>query len=539
MAKVLVVGAGPVGLTMAAELMRHGVPCRIIDRLAAPSPYCRAIGVTPRSLEVLEQMGVVDAMIEAGIWLHGYRMMVNGKVVAEVPGGGLEGVPYPSNLGLPQYATEAMLEDHLVRCGLSVERATSLTGLTQHEDRVSVELGRADGTVERGDFDHVVGCDGAHSTVRKALGLAFEGEAYPFEFMLGDVAANLDLPPGVHLRAASFGAEGITGFLVAIPLPEPGRFRVSMFSPPDEGADGAPADDVAHGIQAERATPSLAQIQAAASAVLPDVALSDLRWSSIFRISLRLAEHYRVGRVFIAGDATHIHPPTGGQGMNTGIQDAYNLAWKLARVVRGEADPALLASYEAERRPVAQEVLERTNAETMAFAEGRAGGGKKEDTRLQDAQLTVSYRGGGWVTDASALPGPVAGDRAPDATGLLRIGLGFTQRLYEMLRGPGPALLLRVADQAELDQIVPQLAGLREACRDLRILAIGDSALVPPQGVAVAQDTAGAFASAYGGGPSAVWLVRPDHHIGYRADRLEVEALVAYLRSGIGVARQD
>src|SRR4051812_47628815 len=105
MANVLVVGAGPVGLTMAAELIRHGVPCRIVDRLAAPSPYCRAIGVTPRSLEVLEQMGVVDAMIDAGIWLHGYRMMVNGKIVAEVPSG-IEGVPYPAGLGLPQYATE-------------------------------------------------------------------------------------------------------------------------------------------------------------------------------------------------------------------------------------------------------------------------------------------------------------------------------------------------------------------------------------------------------------------------------------------------
>lgn len=541
MAKVLVVGAGPVGLTMASELMRHGVPCRIVDRLAAPSPYCRAIGVTPRSLEVLEQMGVVDAMIDAGIWLHGHRMMVNGKVVAEVPSGGLEGVPYPSNLGLPQYATEAILEARLARHGIAVERATSLTALTQSENRIAVELSPADRTIEQGEFDYVVGCDGAHSAVRKALGLAFDGEAYPFEFMLGDVAASLDLPSGVHLRAASFGAEGMTGFLVAIPLPEPGRFRVSMFSPPDEGADGTPTDEMeaAHGIQAERATPRLDQLQAAASAVLPDVVLSDLRWSSIFRISLRLAERYRVGRVCIAGDAAHIHPPTGGQGMNTGIQDAYNLAWKLARVVRGEAGPELLASYEAERRPVAQEVLERTHAETMAFAEGRAGDGRKEDTRLQDAQLAVTYRGGEWVRDASALPGPMAGDRAPDAAGLQRPGRGFTQRLYELLRGPEPALLTRVVDQSALDTIRDQLAGLRETCRDLRVLAIGDVPLVPPHGVAVARDTAGAFATAYGGGPSSVWLVRPDHYIGYRADRLDGADLAAYLRLGIGAAPQD
>jgi 2-polyprenyl-6-methoxyphenol hydroxylase-like FAD-dependent oxidoreductase len=174
-------------------------------------------------------------------------MMVNGKIVAEASSG-IEGVPYPANLGLPQYATEAILGDHLARNGITVERSTTLTALTQNDKQVAVELTRADGTVERRDFAYVVGCDGAHSTVRKALGLAFEGEAYPFEFMLGDVAANLDLPPGVHLRAASLGAKGMTGFLVAVPLPEPRRFRVSMFLPPEESTDAAPADDVAHGI---------------------------------------------------------------------------------------------------------------------------------------------------------------------------------------------------------------------------------------------------------------------------------------------------
>jgi hypothetical protein len=177
----------------------------------------------------------------------------------------------------------------------------------------------------------------------------------------------------------------------------------------------------------------------------------------------------------------------------------------------------------------------------MAFAEGRAGGGKKEDTRLQDAQLAVTYRGGEWVKDVSTLPGPVAGDRAPDATGLLRAGLGFTQRLFEMMRGPGPVLLLRITDQTALDAVAPQLAGLCGTCRDLRVLAItgAGSALVAPPGVAVVLDMAGAFASAYGGGPSSVWLVRPDHYIGYRADRLEVADLTAYLRRGIGAARQD
>ena len=534
MADVLVVGAGPVGLTMALELIRHGVACRIVDRLATPSPYCRALGVSPRSLEVLEQIGVAGEMIAAGLWLRGHRVMVNGAVVAEVESG-LDGVPYPFPLGLPQYATEAILEDHLARSGILVERSTALASLDQSEDRVSVRLARGDGIVEAARFSHVIGCDGAHSTVRKALGLAFDGEAYPYDFMLGDVAVELGLPHGVHLRALSIGESGMTGFLVAIPLPEPGRYRVSMLASQEPTGAEDPSSEVTHGIQAERATPSLEELQAAASAVLPDVVLSDLRWSSMFRISLRLAEHYRVGRVFIAGDAAHIHPPTGGQGMNTGIQDAYNLAWKLARVIRGGADSGLLDSYEAERRPVARGVLERTHAQTMAFAEGRVGGGK--DTKLEDSQLAVGYRGGAWVQEPpSAADLPVAGDRAPDAARLRLPGLGFSQRLFELLRDPAPILLLRLPDQDAADEACAQLTGLRTLCPDLRGLGVAKagSEIVPPPGLPVVQDAEGAFVASYGGGPTTAWLIRPDHHIGYRADLLRPDELAAYLRLGLG-----
>ena len=536
MAKVLVVGAGPVGLTLAGELMRHGVPCRIIDRLPAPSPYCRAIGVTPRTLEVWEHMGVAGAMIDAGLWLQGHRVMVNGAVVAEVPSG-LEGVPYPLTLGLPQYATEAILATHLARHGIGVERATNLSTLVQTDDQVDVRLTRGDGSVEDASFSYVVGCDGAHSTVRKALALGFEGEAYPFDFMLGDAAVDLGLPRGVHLRALRMGEDGLTGFLVAIPLPEPGRYRLSMFAPDDLAIDAAPSGDEAHGIQAERATPTLEQIQAVVSAVLPGPVLSDLRWSSIFRISLRLAERYGSGRVFIAGDAAHIHPPTGGQGMNTGIQDAYNLAWKLARVARGEADAGLLASYEAERRPVAKAVLERTHAQTMAFAEGKTRGGGDGDTRLEDSQLPVTYRGTPWVQDRrpdAAAATLAAGDRAPDATGLRLPGLGFTQRLFELLRGPEPVLLLQVADQNSAAELPPQLAGLRSKCPELRTYAIAATDIAPVPGLPVIHDTEGSFARAYAGGSTAVWLVRPDHYIGFAADELAVDDLAAYLRHGLG-----
>jgi 2-polyprenyl-6-methoxyphenol hydroxylase-like FAD-dependent oxidoreductase len=172
MSEVLVVGAGPVGLTMAAELARHGARCRIIDRLTAPTGYCKAIGVTPRTLEVWEDMGVVRAMIDAGVWLRGLRMIVAGQARETWPD--LSDLPY-GQLGIPQYATERLLSEHLARFGFGVERGVALTGLRDDGRRVAVELAHADGRSESAEFRYVVGCDGAHSAVRHELGIGFAG----------------------------------------------------------------------------------------------------------------------------------------------------------------------------------------------------------------------------------------------------------------------------------------------------------------------------------------------------------------------------
>jgi 2-polyprenyl-6-methoxyphenol hydroxylase-like FAD-dependent oxidoreductase len=218
--------------------------------------------------------------------------------------------------------------------------------------------------------------------VRQALGIGFPGEAFPMGFMLGDVHIDWPLPRGMALRALRL-VEGWAPYMfIAIPLPEPGRYRVSTLAPPNAGAAGG----TDHGIQAELGGPDLDQLQRVADDLVPErPRLSDLRWLSMFRISMRLAEHYRQGRVFIAGDAAHIHPPTGGQGMNTGIQDAYNLAWKLALVLNGEAPEALLDSYEAERRPVGAEVVRRTRAASEGY-------GRKAVNRI------------GWQTRRSGSP---------------------------------------------------------------------------------------------------------------------------------------
>jgi len=527
MADVLIVGAGPVGLTLASELARHGIRCRIIDRLTQPLAYCRAIGVTPRTLEVWEDMGVVRDMIDAGLWLEGLRSIVNGHasddVQAEFPD-----LPY-GTLGLPQYETERVLTRHLARFGFEIERGVTLTALDQNDDGATVQCARMDGAVESATFRYVIGCDGAHSPVRRAAGIAFEGEAYPFMFMLGDVHVAWDLPRGMALRAVRLVENGPPDMFIAIPLPEPGRYRVSALAPPEL----APAGGTDHGIQSEGRGPSLDDIQAIADDLVPGrPRLSDLRWSSIFRISMRLAAIYRQGRVFIAGDAAHIHPPTGGQGMNTGIQDAYNLAWKLALVLQGSAPETLLDSYEAERRPVGADVVARTRAASEGY--GRERGGTPD--RLADTQIRVSYRGTGWVRDdAEGLDPkvPAAGDRAPDVVGLRRHALGFPLRLFDVLRGTEHVLVVHLAN-ADMSRSAVDLAACARELRlrfgaRLRIVAVTAAGSVPdlPE-IAFLDDPHGAFADAYGA-EGASFLVRPDGYIGWRGRSWRDTGLRAHL----------
>lgn len=527
MSEILVVGAGPVGLTMAAELARHGVRARIIDKLAAPLPYCRAIGVTPRSLEVFGAMGIDRHFIDAGLWLESLRLMVDDHPPRDIAVD-LSDLPY-AELGVRQSETERILTEHLASFGVTVERGTALTSLEPSDDGVSVVLTGPDGATETVRFDYAVGCDGAHSAVRHALGIPFEGEAFEMGFMLGEVTLDAGLPRGMALRAMKLRENTAPDMFIAIPLPEPGRYRISTLATAED--DAAPA--TGHGLQTDRPGPTLAALQAVADRVVPSpAALSDLSWSSFYRISMRLAQHYRAGRVFLAGDAAHIHPPTGGQGMNTGIQDAFNLAWKLARVVRGLSPPDLLDSYEAERRPVGADVIARTVAASMNL--GRPGGEKPH--RLADTQLLVSYRGGPLAAESLAGPlpeeAPRAGDRAPPADGLERAHIGFPLRLADVLRGPEFVLLVWLADDVDAPALQADAGRLRASFGDaLRCVAITGPGVATRDvpGVPVYRDVAGAFASAYAPARGTALLVRPDGYIGWQGRPWSADALSDYL----------
>ena len=472
-------------------------------------------------------MGIVREMIDAGFWIVVLRSIIHGHPPKDAYVA-YRDLPY-GQLGVPQYETERLLARHLGRFGVDVDRGVTLIALNQNEHCATVQLAGPDGAEEQTRFRYVVGCDGAHSAVRHALGIRFEGDAYPMTFMLGDVHIAWDLLRGMALRALRLVEGGPPGMFIAIPLPEPGRYRVSMLAP----AELTSAEGSDHGIQSEARGPDLDDIQAVADDLVPGrPRLSGLRWSSTFRISMRLAEHYGQGRVLIAGDAAHIHPPTGGQGMNTGIQDAYNLAWKLALVIKGEAPEGLLDSYETERRPVGAEVVARTRAASENYGHER--GGRPDDRA--DTQIGISYRGSPWVRDDASdleVARPAAGDRAPDAGGLRRRGLGFPLRLFDVLRGTEHVLVAHVREadaSAEIADLAACALELRSRCGcRVRVVAITTADGLPDHpGVSSFRDRDGAFAGAYGAS-EATFLIRPDGYIGWRGRSWREPGLLAYL----------
>ncbi|MCX5388563.1 FAD-dependent monooxygenase [Streptomyces sp. NBC_00094] len=559
MVDVLVVGAGPVGLSAAAELLRHHVRCRLVDRLQARLPYAKAVGIQPRTLEIWDRMGLARAVLEAAAELRGQLVYVNGRERNRIDLVLPPEVPY-GFAALPQYATERLLEEYVAGLGVAVERGTELVSFSQDQHGVTAVLRTADGTEEEVRARYLVGCDGAHSVVRKQLGLTFEGGAFPEEYMLADVVADWDLPYGYGVRSSHLADDGSADdVLVCIPLPGAGRYRMSMRVPPElatqhaappaappAGRTGGGQDDgVAHGLASGGRAPRLSDIQTVVDRLAPRPAvLSRMRWSSVFRISHRIVDRYGYGRVFVAGDAAHIHPPTGAQGMNTGIQDACNLAWKLALVVRGEARPDLLGTYDAERRPVGEEVVGRTVRHAAHGIDTES-----DDPRtllLREAQLLVGYRGGPLAgREYGPADAPQPGDRAPDCAGLTTAVAAYSLRLLDILRGrPGHVVLLYAAEPADLAAAAaataataapgtvrgtdgtpdepghPNTAPSPRLLPALDVLAVlaREAPPTPPDALPVAgyRDAAGEFARLYRTDGPTGFVVRPDGQLGAR-----------------------
>ena len=337
MIDVIVAGGGPTGLMLASELRLHGVHVLVLDKDAEPTKVVRSLGLHARSIEVLDQRGLLERFLALG---------------RQYPVGGFAGIrkpvpdrldtAHPYLLGIPQNITDRLLAEHAAEVGVEIRRGCELVGLSQDEDGVTAEL--ADGTQLRSR--HLVGCDGGRSTVRKLLGIGFPGEPATVETLLGEMEVTAD---PATIAAANEEVRKTQLRFGLMPLGD-GAYRV-----------GVPAAGVAE----DRAVPPTFeeftdQLRAVAGT---DFGAHSPRWLSRFGDATRLADRYRTGRVLLAGDAAHIHPPIGGQGLNLGIQDAFNLGWKLAAEVNGWAPEGLLDSYQAERRPVAADVLNTSRAQ--------------------------------------------------------------------------------------------------------------------------------------------------------------------------------
>jgi 2-polyprenyl-6-methoxyphenol hydroxylase-like FAD-dependent oxidoreductase len=339
-AEVLIVGAGPTGLSLAITLRRWGIPVRIIDRAAEPSTVSKALALWSASLEALQGMGVVDKFAAEGQRLNALCVGEGDRRLATLAVG--EGIDsaFPFPLLLPQSRTEALLTERLAELGVSIERNVELVDLTQDASGVTATLRHGDGHNETVRTKYLAGCDGARSAVRQTLDIAFEGYTEPQTFLLADVkidGGNLD-----HRSIYLWWHNG--GTVAMFPF---GNEVWRIFSM--RGEDSPKGDEPA----------TLEEMQRCVDRFGPrGLRIHDPSWLSIFRINERLVTKYRVGRCFLAGDAAHIHSPAGGQGMNTGIQDAVNLGWKLAYALNGTGNAdVLLDSYEAERRPIARAVI--------------------------------------------------------------------------------------------------------------------------------------------------------------------------------------
>ena len=333
---VLVVGAGPVGVTLAGELARRNVPVRVIDTLASPTTQSRAIVVHARSLEMFERIGVLDEIVASGITATGVEMHASGRTIARVALDTVDSA-HPFAVVTAQTETERVLTENLARHGVEVERGVTLVDLAQDDAGVRATVRRADGTEEVVAASWLVGADGAHSAVRRLVGTELAGSFHGERFLMGDVHADHDFDP----RSMYTFFSPHDGPLMVFPM-KGDRMRLIAQIP--AASTDAASQEWLQRISDERAAGR--------------IRIRESLWLTCFEVHHAQVPEYRFGRVFLAGDAAHVHSPAGGQGMNTGMQDAFNLGWKLEAAHRGTASEALLDSYRAERHPVAARVIE-------------------------------------------------------------------------------------------------------------------------------------------------------------------------------------
>jgi 2-polyprenyl-6-methoxyphenol hydroxylase-like FAD-dependent oxidoreductase len=539
----LIVGAGPTGLALATQLQSFGTCFRIIDRLRDRTHESRALAVQARTIELLQMLGVGERLVARGNTSARLKVHLEGRAAAAVTLGdiGAADTRFPFILFVSQAETEAVLNDYLTASGVRIERGQELVSFEREDDGLRCVVQRADGQQECVWTRFLIGCDGAHSAVRKQSGIGFEGGTYPQNFALGDVEA--DGPLEANAINSFAGSGGVAMFF---PLGRPTTWRVIAMAAdtqtePQRSSSGEIVSDL-----------KLSELQALVDPpTVSTVRLRDPAWLTRFHLHHRQTENYRSGNVFLAGDAAHIHSPVGAQGMNTGIQDAWNLGWKLGLAARGLADNRLLDTYEAERWPVGQFLLRYTDRIFSTFTRAMSGGrlatwarrvvvpqvvphvfGSRWVRRAAFAfvsELGIRYRRSPAVVEGEPRQrgGPHPGDRLPDAEVLAN---GRSSYLQQELAGPHLALLLcgdsHQRDARELDRLRERYGPvLKTYC--LRPFGAAGS-LVDEKGHAFAR---------LGVRDTAQYLVRPDGYIAFRSAGRTFESLDQYLSDWYGPVR--
>lgn len=530
--QVLIVGAGPTGLALACQLLRSGIAIRLIDKKAGPSSTSKAIGLQYRVSELLACMGVSHAFLSrsgtpttVNIYAQSVRL-----VALQFRADGHEsgrGAFSPRPLMIAQSETEAILGAEVRERGGAIEWNTELIGLTATESVVVAQLQAPDGSVEDLSCDWLVSCEGAHSVARKAVGIQFIGKTYPLSFLMADVELEGDILPGEnHVWMHPDGS------FAALPFPQANRWRLFIEVTQRPEPLTASLDlDLIRELMRQR----IGERQ---------IRISNPTWISPFGINCRIVDRYRSGRVLLAGDAAHIHSPTGGQGIATGIQDAVNLAWKLARVVAG-APTGLLDTFEEERRTHALEVLKETNRTTTVFFAPslvfrllrdwivlpllrRSWVQRRMFAKL--SQLHVHYRHSRLSRDDRPFwgshTGLRAGDRAPDFL-LLTHTNGERTSLYELLNAVRPVVLLGPGGVARA-RVEALLDFLRSHSVEAWIVADPHSTLWRSHRRAVT-DIHNELERLYGLHGEFVCLIRPDDHIGLVQSPIKETAMREYL----------
>jgi len=507
---VLIVGAGPTGLMLANQLARWGIKPLIIDRHSGPAQQTRAMAVQARTMEIYAKMGLVDQALSRGAIAGAADMWANGRWTARVPLGdiGRDLSPYPYVLMLGQDENERMLGAALADRGVAIQWNTELVALDQPPDLVEATLKQPDGSLRKVRTKWLAGCDGSRSPVREMSGIGFPGAPYAQTFFVADTEATGSMKPGelnVYLWK--------DGFHLFFPMKGKDRWRVIGILPKRlRGKENLTFDELVPSIQGEAGS---------------DLAFRRCDWFSTYHIHHRAAERFRDRRCFLLGDAAHVHSPAGAQGMNTGLQDAYNLGWKLALVAQGRAAPALLDTYEQERIPVAKRLLETTDqAFQFIVSEGFLGAVFRTKLIARVAavamrfeavrrfafrtisQLAIAYPQSALSQTLAGLPehAPKAGDRFP----WLQLKTGAEGGARDLYR--------------EMDDTRFQLLlfGLPSAGQGLA------GGLVNVHEIPLDADNKAALARA-GLGAACFYLVRPDGYIGLCGTGFDAAAVAKYL----------